>query len=127
MDVGACRSKFETDRYLTARRCDRDALKAPVDALSRQADVCEVTVRNSYFGGSMLDWVVENKEWLFSGLGVTFLTLVGGFAFRIYLRRGHAEKQVPPTQSVSQTGGNGSVNINVGGNYISPVSPKVDK
>ncbi len=30
----------------------------------------------------MLEWIIENKEWLFSGIGVVILTGIIGWIFR---------------------------------------------
>jgi len=49
-----------------------------------------------------LEWIMENKEWLFSGVGVAFfVALIRGV-------KNQSNKQV-------QKGGDGSVNIQVGG------------
>ena len=29
-----------------------------------------------------IDWVIENKEWVFSGIGVAIITLILGFLFK---------------------------------------------
>lgn len=57
----------------------------------------------------MIDWLIKNKEWFFSGLGVTIISIVVGLIFR--------EKS-----SLSQKSGNNSINyqagesINIGNN-----------
>lgn len=30
----------------------------------------------------MIDWIIENKEWIFSGIGVLVITLILNFIFR---------------------------------------------
>jgi len=51
-----------------------------------------------------MNWIIENKDWLFSGVAIAVpLAIVGWFI----TTRGH--KQV-------QKGGNNSTNIQVGGN-----------
>jgi hypothetical protein len=50
-----------------------------------------------------MNWIIENKEWLFSGLAISVpLALIGWFISR------SRNKQV-------QNGGNNSTNIQVGG------------
>ena len=53
----------------------------------------------------MVDWVLENKEWLFSGVGVTLVILIVQL-----LRR----KTVPPPSVQQQHGGSGSQNLQAG-------------
>ena len=55
----------------------------------------------------MWDWIVANKEWVFSGIGVVF---IGWF-----LRRSHNNRV---TQT--QTGGDHSTNIQAGGSIGQP-------
>lgn len=33
-------------------------------------------VKISFSGGILLDWIIQNKEWLFSGIGVVVLTTI---------------------------------------------------
>jgi len=49
----------------------------------------------------MIDWLIKNKEWFFSGLGVTIISIVVGLIFR--------EKS-----SLSQKSGNNSINYQAG-------------
>ncbi|PCH94033.1 MAG: hypothetical protein COB83_12680 [Gammaproteobacteria bacterium] len=52
-----------------------------------------------------MEWFVENKEWLFSGVAIALpLAMVG------WLLSSRKNKQV-------QKGGNNSINIQVGGNF----------
>ena len=51
-----------------------------------------------------MDWVVQNKEWLFSGIAVAIPLAIAGWFFS-----GKSSKQV-------QKGGKNSTNIQVGGN-----------
>ena len=30
----------------------------------------------------IIDWIIRNKEWVFSGIGVAILTLIIGFLFK---------------------------------------------
>jgi hypothetical protein len=43
---------------------------------------------NSYAFGlnNMMDWIASNKEWVFSGVGVAIITVIGGVILR-YGRR----------------------------------------
>jgi len=38
----------------------------------------------------VLDWIIENKEWLFSGVGILVLTT----AFRMMSKKGKSKKEV---------------------------------
>jgi len=53
----------------------------------------------------MLDYLIANKEWIFSGIGVAVLSWL------LF--------QVSGKSSMSQKGGDGSTNIQVGGNITS--------
>ena len=35
---------------------------------------------------NMIDWITTNKEWLFSGLGIVILTLLGSFGKKIFIQ-----------------------------------------
>lgn len=50
-----------------------------------------------------MDWIIENKEWLFSGIAIAIPLAIAGWALSSKSR-----KQV-------QKGGKGSTNIQVGG------------
>lgn len=54
----------------------------------------------------MLDYLIANKEWIFSGIGVT---MISWFLFRASGIK----------SSMSQKGGDSSTNIQVGGNVTS--------
>lgn len=52
-----------------------------------------------------MNWIIENKEWLFSGIAITIpLTIIS------WLISSRGKKQV-------QKGGDGSTNIQVGGDF----------
>ncbi|KDN30098.1 hypothetical protein VFDL14_05025 [Vibrio fortis] len=53
-----------------------------------------------------MDWVLQNKEWLFSGAAIAIPVAIAGWLFT-----SKKNKQV-------QKGGNNSTNIQIGGNYI---------
>jgi len=50
-----------------------------------------------------MNWIIENKEWVFSGIGVFILSLIISFIFK---RRGKV--------NMTQKSGKGSVNIQAG-------------
>ncbi|WP_139460449.1 hypothetical protein [Aeromonas veronii] len=52
-----------------------------------------------------MEWVLENKEWLFSGVAITIPLAIIGWLFS-----GKINKQV-------QKGGDNSTNIQVGGDF----------
>jgi len=51
-----------------------------------------------------MQWVLDNKEWLFSGIGIVFITVIISF-----LNKRHNPKQV-------QKSGDNSTNYQAGGN-----------
>lgn len=53
-----------------------------------------------------MDWIINNKEWLFSGIAIAVPLAIAGFLFN---RKTKVKTQV-------QKGGIGSKNIQVGGN-----------
>ncbi|SHM37269.1 hypothetical protein [Fibrobacter sp. UWB7] len=54
---------------------------------------------------SILDFIAKNKEWIFSGIGVFFLSLL--ITFAIYFIKGHKKGG----SSQSQKSGKNSVNL----------------
>jgi hypothetical protein len=46
----------------------------------------------------MIDWIIKNKEWLFSGLGVAILIFIFTIARMILSKRRHTQGQLEPTQ-----------------------------
>jgi len=54
-------------------------------------------------GGVPLDWIIQNKEWIFSGAGIFLLGAIG----QAFFKRRYKTKQV-------QKSGKHSVNIQVG-------------
>lgn len=52
-----------------------------------------------------MEWIVENKEWLFSGIAIAIPLAIIGW---IISKKGNKQ---------NQKGGNGSTNIQVGGNF----------
>lgn len=64
----------------------------------------------------MIDYINNNKEWIFSGIGVFFLTLLVGFLFR--------RRKTGISQNIKS--GNNSTNIQVGGDVSSGALKKSD-
>ena len=60
-----------------------------------------------------MDWIIENKEWIFSGIGVFVFGIIGTFIFR----RMKASK-ITQTQSSGTNSNNyqsaGDINVNIG-------------
>jgi len=56
----------------------------------------------------MLDWIVDNKEWVFSGVGVVVLTITYNFMTSRKERKG----DVNESQAVSRVKAGGDVTIN---------------
>lgn len=54
-----------------------------------------------------MEWIIANKEWLFSGVAIAIPLAIIGLIFS-----GRSNKQ-------SQKGGRNSINIQVGGNFNS--------
>jgi hypothetical protein len=52
-----------------------------------------------------MEWITENKEWLFSGIAIALPLAVVG-----WLLSSHRKKQI-------QKGGNNSTNLQVGGDF----------
>jgi hypothetical protein len=52
-----------------------------------------------------MNWIIQNKEWLFSGIGVLIITL--------FIKKSSKPKKIKQKQ---KSGAN-STNIQVGGNY----------
>ncbi|CAH6892273.1 conserved hypothetical protein [Vibrio chagasii] len=52
-----------------------------------------------------MDWIIENKDWLFSGIAVALPLAIAGWFFS-----SHKNKQ-------TQRGGKNSTNIQIGGNF----------
>ncbi|WP_418991729.1 response regulator [Alistipes sp.] len=58
----------------------------------------------------MKEWIIANKEWLFSGIGVAVLGWLGAYIYRKIWKRDPLQTQTQPqTQTQSQV-----VNVNIG-------------
>lgn len=55
-----------------------------------------------------MEWIINNKEWLFSGIGVSIIGWIGTIVYR-KLRKGNALQTQSQTQSQTQV-----VNVNIG-------------
>lgn len=61
-----------------------------------------------------LKWIMENADWLFSGLGVTILTALGGIFVKKKLDNKNSQTINSGNNSTNIQGG-GNVNVNIGG------------
>lgn len=63
----------------------------------------------------MLDWIIKNTEWLFSGVGVriieVILTVFAAIAGWLFLKRSKDERKKTSTYSVHQTNSGGGDNV----------------
>jgi predicted tellurium resistance membrane protein TerC len=57
-----------------------------------------------------MEWLIKNKEWVFSGIGVAVLAWIGGWLF---LR---SKSETARKQKQIQRSGDNSINIQAGGN-----------
>ena len=69
-----------------------------------------------------MSWIVENKEWLFSGAGLTVLSIIGGFFFK----RKSNKKDNKTTIQTASNNSNNNININVGATSASPQSSETE-
>lgn len=58
----------------------------------------------------MLDWLIQNKEWLFSGLGVVVLSTVVGFLFK-----NKGNQQIKAGDKSTNIQGGRDVKVSIGG------------
>lgn len=61
-----------------------------------------------------LEWIIENKEWLFSGIGVTILVAIAGLFIR-NKRDGKNVQTIKSGDNSTNIQGGEKVNINIGG------------
>lgn len=59
-----------------------------------------------------MNWIIENKEWLFSGIGVTIFVLLAGFFIKKWKKRSNNESTNNNANSTTNLINN-NVNINV--------------
>ncbi|WP_288342882.1 hypothetical protein [uncultured Roseivirga sp.] len=55
-----------------------------------------------------MDWIIENKEWIFSGIGVFVLGIVYAF---------FKKRKKSKSLKMKQKSGDNSTNIQIGGDY----------
>lgn len=55
-----------------------------------------------------MNWIIENKEWIFSGIGVFIIGLIATFLTR---------KERTKSTKMKQKSGSKSNNIQIGGDY----------
>lgn len=67
------------------------------------------------YGGITLEWIIENKEWLFSGLGLSIVGIIGYF-----LKRNKENNK----NSQTITSGDDSTNIQGGKNVKVEIGSK---
>lgn len=56
-----------------------------------------------------MNWIIENKEWIFSGIGVFIL----GFIFTIFKKKNKKNRSI----KMKQKSGSNSTNIQIGRDY----------
>ena len=61
-----------------------------------------------------LEWIIENKEWLFSGIGVTILVAIAGLFIR-NKRDGKNVQTIKSGDNSTNIQSGEKVNINIGG------------
>ena len=69
-------------------------------------------------GGILLKWIIENVQWVFSGIGVLVLSVVGGIFFK-----NKSNKSI--TQSIKS--GNKSTNIQGGRDVTTSIGDKTNE
>lgn len=65
----------------------------------------------------IMTFLAENKEWLFSGIGIAVITLIGRFFFK--------KRQATSTQSIRA--GDGSTNIQSGGDVKITIDKRTNR
>lgn len=63
---------------------------------------------------AFMTWIVDSKEWLFSGIGVAIITLIGRFLYK--------QRQTSLSQTIKS--GDKSTNLQAGGNVNLSTMPK---
>ncbi|EIF6157023.1 hypothetical protein NML04_01945 [Clostridium perfringens] len=61
-----------------------------------------------------MEWIIENKEWLFSGIGVTILVAIAGLFIR-NKRDGKNVQTIKSGDNSTNIQSGEKVNINIGG------------
>ncbi len=68
----------------------------------------------------MVDWLIANKEWVFSGVGVVIVVSIVGFIFRHKKNASVEQHQVSGKNSINVQGA-GNINLS-----LNPTSEKKD-
>lgn len=61
----------------------------------------------------MINWIMENKEWLFSGLGILIITSIFG-VIKFSLNKNKDKDNRGQCINQRQNGGEGSINVQIG-------------
>lgn len=57
-----------------------------------------------------MDWLMQNKDWVFSGIGVAILSLIGGLLFK-----NRAGQKIKAGNNSTNIQGGKDVKVNIGG------------
>ena len=63
----------------------------------------------------IINWIIENKEWLFSGLGITIIAFV---VKKLFTQNNRSEDKQTQSQSNSQTQ---NVTVNMAQPFVAPI------
>jgi hypothetical protein len=63
---------------------------------------------------NIINWIIENKEWFFSGIGVTVLLGIITFFRKIFCKKSEVEKNIKIIQT---TKGKNNTQIGIQNNY----------
>ena len=63
-----------------------------------------------------MEWIMNNKEWIFSGVGVVFISFVIGLLFK-NKSKSTEEKSINRQTTMTQKSGKNSTNIQINGDY----------
>lgn len=61
-----------------------------------------------------MKWIIENSDWIFSGIGVTIILIIGGLFFKKKLDNKNVQTINSGNNSTNIQGGK-NVNVNIGG------------
>jgi predicted tellurium resistance membrane protein TerC len=64
----------------------------------------------------MYQWIIDNKEWLFSGAGILVVTFVIGLFYQKKKRQIVVIKEINNSKKMNQRGGKHSTNYQSSGN-----------
>lgn len=59
----------------------------------------------------MLDWIVKNVEWVFSGIGVLVISVIGGMVFK---KEKNANQNISSGDNSTNIQGSKNVNVTFG-------------